>query len=313
MDFGLRPATLEDARLVADLQTAVTPDDPHDADMVAYWWTHEPEARHALRLLGRDIYFSARRGDWVASARRYGMVHLAIHPRVWTAEVFAAGLDAAESWLRAEEAQVAVARIMANVEREVRALLGRGYQQVREQRLWELDLQANRDVLLEAAQRSRGEMRAQGVELLTLAEEGSDRTLQHTYELDVVSTSDIPTTVPHAPPRFDEWRRNYFENPGIRKDRFWIARLGDEVVGMSLIEYPPVRGIPSTEYTGVLPRFRGRGIARALKYETIAQAIALGGTRVRTDNDSQNAPILRINAAMGYAPMTPIIELHRDL
>jgi len=55
------------------------------------------------------------------------------------------------------------------------------------------------------------------------------------------------------------------------------------------------------------------GIARALKYETVAQAIAVGATRVRTSNDSENAPILHLNAAMGYEPITPKIELHRRL
>jgi RimJ/RimL family protein N-acetyltransferase len=58
---------------------------------------------------------------------------------------------------------------------------------------------------------------------------------------------------------------------------------------------------------------RGRGIARALKYETMNQAIELGCTRVRTNNDADNAPILRINKEMGYRLVMPILELHRDL
>jgi GNAT superfamily N-acetyltransferase len=137
--------------------------------------------------------------------------------------------------------------------------------------------------------------------------------MQKLYELDVTSTRDIPTTVPIVMSGFDTWYRNYFENPGVRKETFWIARLGDDVVGLSLIEFPPERGVPSTWYTGVSPQHRGRGIARALKYETVAQAIALGKTRVRTDNDSANAPILHINEEMGYRPLRAEIELHRPL
>ena len=41
-------------------------------------------------------------------------------------------------------------------------------------------------------------------------------------------------------------------------------------------------------------------MARALKCETLVQAIALGVDRVRTDNDSANTPILHINETMGY-------------
>ena len=88
--------------------------------------------------------------------------------------------------------------------------------------------------------------------------------------------------------------------PGIHRDRFWIARLGDEVVGVSVLEYPPVRGIVSTDWTATARFARGRGIARALKCETVAQAIALGVDRVRTGNDAANEPILHINETMGY-------------
>ncbi len=156
-------------------------------------------------------------------------------------------------------------------------------------------------------------MSRQGINLLTLDQDDDPETLRKVHELDLVTTKDIPTTVPIYAPLYEEWLLMYFENPGVTKDRFWIARLGDEVVGMSLVEFPPGRGVPSTEFTGTSPRFRGRGIARALKYETAAQAIALGATRLRTDNDSENAPILHLNAEMGYAPMTPYLELHREL
>jgi hypothetical protein len=54
-------------------------------------------------------------------------------------------------------------------------------------------------------------------------------------------------------------------------------------------------------------------VARALKYETVAQAIALGAERIRTNNDGANAPILHLNDEMGYRLVDPVIELHRDL
>lgn len=56
---------------------------------------------------------------------------------------------------------------------------------------------------------------------------------------------------------------------------------------------------------------RGKGVARALKCETVMQAIALGVTRVRTDNDGQNAPILHINETMGYRRRPDMIQLMR--
>lgn len=313
MQIELRPATLDDVGMVADIETAATPDDPHDAEMVRHWWTHSPDGKHAMRLLDRNMYVSARHGDWKPGERRFGMIHIVIHPSAWSPDLYGRGLSILEEWLKDEDAEVSVSRIRADHDAELRQTREAGYHEVRQERFWELDLVARRDELLAVAEQTRAGMREMGVVLLTLAADDSRETLEKTYELDIESTKDIPTTVPITMPLFDEWYRNYFENPGVRKDRFWIARIGDEVLGMSLIEYPPGRGIPATAYTGVSPRFRGRGIARALKYETVAQAIEIGATRLRTDNDSQNAPILHINAEMGYAPITPIIELHREL
>jgi GNAT superfamily N-acetyltransferase len=58
--------------------------------------------------------------------------------------------------------------------------------------------------------------------------------------------------------------------------------------------------VVGTEWTATARSARGRGIARALKCETLAQAIALGVDRVRTGNDAANDPILHLNETMGY-------------
>ena len=65
------------------------------------------------------------------------------------------------------------------------------------------------------------------------------------------------------------------------------------------------------DYTGTARSVRGQGVARALKYETVAQAIALGQQRVRTNNDAENAPILKLNAEMGYTRIPGWIQFHR--
>ena len=38
-DLELRPATLDDAAFVADVDTAVFPDDPEDPQMLRHYWT----------------------------------------------------------------------------------------------------------------------------------------------------------------------------------------------------------------------------------------------------------------------------------
>ena len=314
----LRPATLHDAAGVADLLTARHPDQPVGAVLTRFWWTHPNEGHRSMRMVAEregaiGVFIEAEHDGWKPDERRFGWVQASIHPDEWALPRYREGIAVAESWLLTEQAEVAVAEIRADVEREVTALSDLGYREERRERYWELDLVARRGELEAAAEKSRVDMQRQGIELLTLDRDDNPRTLHQLYELDLAATADIPTSVPIRMSGFDTWYRNYFENPGIRKDRFWIARLGDDVIGMSLIEYPPDRGVPATEFTGTSPRYRGRGIARALKYETVAQAMDLGATRIRTDNDSANAPILHLNEEMGYQPITPFIELHRRL
>lgn len=318
LEIELRPTTADDARLIADLETARTPDDPQDGTMIGFWWTHDPEMvwarRHVSERRGAiEMLVEATRDEWLEGDTRYGRVHVAIHPDVWTDDLYRYGIQVAEAWLREEGAAVAVATVREDFARELTALEGIGYGEVRRARFWELDLLEHRDRLLAGADRSRDEMRRQGIELMTLDRDGSPETLHKLYELDVAATRDVPTTVPFAVPTYERWSGYYFENPAVRKDRFWIARSGNDVVGLSLISFPPDRGVPSTEFTATARGYRSRGIARALKYETVAQAIAIGATRVRTDNDAANAPILHLNAEMGYRPITPHIELHRPL
>ena len=58
----------------------------------------------------------------------------------------------------------------------------------------------------------------------------------------------------------------------------------------------------STAARGVIPAFRGRGLGLLLKQHSLAWAAAAGITRVITQNDATNAPMLAINARLGYEP-----------
>jgi len=118
--------------------------------------------------------------------------------------------------------------------------------------------------------------------------------------------------VPHVLVDMTEWMK-WFDSPGLRPDRIWIAREGDDVVGISMLSYPPVRGVVTTDWTGTARKVRGRGVARALKCETLMQAIALGVDRVRTDNDSANTPILHINETMGYHRRPDLVQYLKEL
>jgi RimJ/RimL family protein N-acetyltransferase len=149
------------------------------------------------------------------------------------------------------------------------------------------------------AAESRARMKSVGIRVLTLGDDPDPKKFEKLKRMSDEAEADVPTTVPHVTGEMAEFM-TWFSSPGLKMDRIWIARDGDDIVGISQLSYPPVRGVVATDWTGMARKARGRGIARALKCETLMQAIGLGVDRVRTDNDSTNAPILHINETMGY-------------
>ena len=49
---------------------------------------------------------------------------------------------------------------------------------------------------------------------------------------------------------------------------------------------------------------RGRGLGLLMKHHSLAAAAELGITRVVTQNDDTNAPMLAINRHLGYEPFS---------
>jgi GNAT superfamily N-acetyltransferase len=319
-DLELRPATLDDAEIVANLEAARNPEDPRDPIMLRHWWSAgRPSDEAHMELVaegsGDDAavaYIGAGHDPW-DEKQRFGWIRPLLRPDWWSESRFGQLVDAGESWLREEEGSTAVARARESLTHEVHAYEARGYGEVRRSKVWELDLVAGRDKLLAAAERTREQMKAQGLRLLTLDQDPDPDRLAQLYELTTAAERDIPTTVPLRKPPYEEWHRFWFTNPGVREDRFWIARDAEAMVGLSVIGYSPMRGVPWTFFTGTSQSVRGQGVARALKYATVAQAIALGAERIRTNNDGANAPILHLNDEMGYRLIDPVIELHREL
>jgi len=317
-DLDLRPAELDDARKVADLETTLDDSEPSDPARRLHWWRMTDELEKGMRQLaerdGKAIaYTSASHERWEPEDKRFGTIRLMLDHDVWNEDAYGHLVGVAEGWLRQEGAVTSVARIREDFTRELGAIRRLGYREMRRMRMSELDLTRNRERLLATRQECRHRMHEQGVRLLVLSDDNDPGKLNKLHEMVIESEKDIPTTVPWRELSFDEWKTFWFTNPVIREDWFWVAREGDAVVGTSVLDLPVERGLPWTAYTGTSRSVRGRGIARALKYESICQALEAGYERVRTNNDADNPPILRINEEMGYRLISPLVELHRDL
>lgn len=303
-ELSFRPATPSDGAFAADVETALRPDSPRDPVVYRYWWSQPDEHLETRRFIvcrrDRDIGFATtEHARWGMQPERHAWVGGDVLPAERSDAILDALLAAVEERVIADGARILGTGAYEDDRLRIETILRRGYKEDRRSRRWELDLIANRERLLAMTERSRARMREEGVRILTLADDQDPAVIEKVWRLSEEAGDDVPTTVPRVPEAMEAYVR-WANAPEVHKARFWIARVGDEVVGVSVLAYPPVRGIVGTNWTATARSVRGRGVARALKCETVAQAIALGVDRVRTGNDAANAPILHLNETMGY-------------
>lgn len=141
-------------------------------------------------------------------------------------------------------------------------------------------------------------------ELKTWAEIGdSPENRAKLYEIYHQSDQDSPGIDVWGMPDYPNWEMGIFTAYWFRPESLFVAIVDGEWVGLSLVG-PLEDGEWTTDYTGVIPAFRGRGIATQLKVAGIEHARAQGGKRLGTFNDELNGPMRAINAKLGFMPET---------
>ncbi|MEF2280193.1 GNAT family N-acetyltransferase [Deinococcus sp. YIM 134068] len=72
-----------------------------------------------------------------------------------------------------------------------------------------------------------------------------------------------------------------------------------------------IRDFVYNELTATHPQARGQGLALPLKLQVIRRAREAGFSRMRTNNHSTNAPMLRVNERLGFQARPGRYEMHR--
>jgi GNAT superfamily N-acetyltransferase len=316
-ELEFREAALDDAEFFSNVVSAVHPERPSDPVVERYWWA-QPEITYLTRRFivsraGRAIGVADfDRPAWSSVPDRHGYIGGELLPELRDRATLEAIFEEMERRLAADGADRIAVHANEDDALRIEAIRGRGFREDRRGRRWVLDLVENQMRIEAMAEESRKRMRSEGVELLTMAEDADPEKYAKVWRLSLEAQRDVPTTLPHPEETLDDYMQ-WFRAPDMREDRFWIAREENDIVGVSVLAYPPVRGMVGTAWTATARRVRGRGIARALKCETLMQAIALGVDRVRTGNDGANDPILHINASMGYQWWVGSINFLKDV
>ncbi len=153
-----------------------------------------------------------------------------------------------------------------------------------------------------------------GIRFFSYAEVGdSDANRRKLHQLDSALDRDIPTNDVHAePPPFEEFVK-YFDGPEYDLNALILAADGGEWIGISQIGFQEGTGIGWTFLTGVLPQYRGQGIAYALKLRAISAAVQRGCRLILTENHEDNAPMRAINKKLGFVPDAPQVSYSKDI
>jgi GNAT superfamily N-acetyltransferase len=121
------------------------------------------------------------------------------------------------------------------------------------------------------------------------------------YLANVAAEADEPGDVPIDAVSYESWQYDVWDNLGLDKTASTAAEVDGEIAAFSLVKRDGDR--MWSDYTGTIPGYRGRGLARLVKTAALHRAAA-GGVRVAyTSNDEANGPMLAINARLGYRPV----------
>ena len=287
--------------------TAAFPREPDDPVITKYRWLHPRGMWKMGRFLASvgetpAAFITWAHAVWEKNPERHMWLEVYLDLGRMDFEI----LRAMWEWLEEEALKEGGAVLNASAAEEEKVLqrvLGElGYELDRTDKMWHLDLEKHGPRLSAEAAAARDRASKTGITFTTLADWKDSDKLPKLHALNERTRQDIPTSVPVVPEPYEAWIAR-MDSPDKPHDRWWLALDGDRPVAMSVLAYPPVRGNVWTAYTCTHPDYRGRGLAKGIKLQTLTQAIELGVPHVHTDNDSENGPMLHINEMLGYEPI----------
>src|SRR3989441_7063221 len=155
-----------------------------------------------------------------------------------------------------------------------------------------------------------------GVEITSLARERErdPDCYKKLYELNQELMADVPMPEPYTPVSYEQWLSFDMKDPGLLPEAYAIAKDGAKYVGLSTIRRldKEPRGLFQA-LTGVRREYRRKGVAFAMKLQVIQYAQKNTFERIKTENETGNAPMLAINTKLGFERQVDWIAYSKQL
>ncbi|MFC8145159.1 GNAT family N-acetyltransferase [Streptomyces paradoxus] len=149
-----------------------------------------------------------------------------------------------------------------------------------------------------------------GVELRTAADFADDP--RPVFELDAEASSDEPSDIDVEFTDYEAWIEETWKQPLLDHDLTTIAVVDGRLAAFTAA-YTDGGSRYATAMTGTARAFRGRGLAKLAKNDSLHRARAAGYTEAFTGNDTGNEPMIAINKWFGYETCAKEIRYVREL
>ncbi len=137
---------------------------------------------------------------------------------------------------------------------------------------------------------------------VTLRRGGADeRLLRDVYQVDQESFVDHWDFHPQS---YERWCRDYLDGAGFAPDQWWVAYDGARpVAGLIGSNRMAEEGVGYVRVVGVVPAYRGRGLAKLLLRTAFADFAARGRSRAQLSVDTENSTgALQLYESVGMRP-----------
>jgi GNAT superfamily N-acetyltransferase len=131
------------------------------------------------------------------------------------------------------------------------------------------------------------------------------------YELTMDTLRGIPSAEGFLEQTLEEWRGRTLDNPDLDARISTVVLDDDRPVALAWLLSDGRRAV--SDYTATAHSHRGRGLATLAKIASTRAAQTAGLESITTDNDVENAPMVAINAKLGFRPGPELVQLTRVL
>lgn len=262
------------------------------------------------------IWLAELAGDTVGFARTYRLIG-SFDPFKWFSELgviesyrakgFGARLyDHVERYLRGEEAGSVTGRVRDDDPASAGFFTRRGFIETKRDFEAALDLQSVDPDILDFG-------RDTALDIRTVHDADSPEVRRQWHSLFETTRRDIPRDDVPTPFSYDEFHEISVEDPEFLWHVSSFVFDCDQLVAMTYLYKSEREGVIFQALTAVDRKYRGRGIARALKSFAARRALDAGFRTILTDNDSRNLTMISINDWMGFSPLPGMVTLRKDM